>query len=152
MCIRDSPSWERREGWYEFADLFLWQYNHDVDRIVFLSRLPIVALHIALALTGPRFARRLWNRVSIGPRSIAAVVVVVLVGVAVWIHPHYLSYFNPIAGGPANGYRVLIDSNVDWGQDLLRLRRWMAEEGVDSVRLGWFGTADPTSYLSLIHI
>ena len=57
----DHPSWERREGWYEFADLFLWQYNHDVDRIVYLSRLPIVALHIALALTGYRFARRLWG-------------------------------------------------------------------------------------------
>ena len=26
----DHPSWERREGWYEFADLFMWQYNHDV--------------------------------------------------------------------------------------------------------------------------
>ena len=57
----DHPSWERREGWYEFADLFLWQYNHDVERTVFLSRLPIVALLIGLALTGYRFARRLWG-------------------------------------------------------------------------------------------
>lgn len=34
------------------------------------------------------------------------------------IHPHYLAYFNEIAGGPANGWRWLIDSNLDWGQDV----------------------------------
>jgi tetratricopeptide (TPR) repeat protein len=33
------------------------------------------------------------------------------------IHPHYLSYFNPLVGGPANGHNWLIDSNIDWGQD-----------------------------------
>jgi Dolichyl-phosphate-mannose-protein mannosyltransferase len=34
-----------------------------------------------------------------------------------WVHPHYLAYFNELAGGPANGWRWLIDSNLDWGQD-----------------------------------
>jgi|GEM_PF-363413 len=33
------------------------------------------------------------------------------------IHPHYLAYFNEIAGGPAHGWRWLIDSNLDWGQE-----------------------------------
>jgi 4-amino-4-deoxy-L-arabinose transferase-like glycosyltransferase len=33
------------------------------------------------------------------------------------IHPHYLAYFNELAGGPANGWRWLIDSNLDWNQD-----------------------------------
>jgi hypothetical protein len=33
------------------------------------------------------------------------------------IHPHYLAYFNEIAGGPEGGWRWLIDSNLDWGQD-----------------------------------
>lgn len=42
----------------------------------------------------------------------------VLVGVAIWTYPNYLSYFNPAVGGPSNGYRLLTDSNVDWGQDL----------------------------------
>jgi len=35
------------------------------------------------------------------------------------IHPHYLAYFNEFIGGPKNGYRYLIDSNLDWGQDNL---------------------------------
>lgn len=62
------------------------------------------------------------------------------------IHPHYLSYFNPLYGGPENGYNVLLDSNVDWGQDLLRLRHWMQANRVDHINLAWFGTADPTYY------
>jgi hypothetical protein len=32
-------------------------------------------------------------------------------------HPHYIPYFNEWAGGPGNGSRWLIDSNLDWGQD-----------------------------------
>jgi hypothetical protein len=63
-----------------------------------------------------------------------------------FIHPHYLSFFNIVAGGPQNGPSLLADSNVDWGQDLLRLQDWMAENEVDSVKLGWFGIADPAYY------
>jgi hypothetical protein len=62
------------------------------------------------------------------------------------IHPYYLSYFNLAAGGPENGRNLLIDSNIDWGQDLLRLKQWMAENEVESVKLGWFGTAVPDYY------
>ena len=90
------------------------------------------------------------GRLALPPRRVAAAVALLTVAVALWIHPHYLSYFNPIAGGPANGYRVLIDSNVDWGQDLLRLRGWMSDTGVSRVRLGWFGTADP-GYYAILH-
>jgi hypothetical protein len=42
-----------------------------------------------------------------------------------WVYPHQLAYFNEAAGGPENGYKHLLGSNFDWGQDLLRLREWM---------------------------
>jgi dolichyl-phosphate-mannose-protein mannosyltransferase len=57
--------------------------------------------------------------------------------------PDYLSYFNILAGGPKGGWRYLVDSNVDWGQDLVRLRRWMRENDVPSIYLSYFGTGDP---------
>ena len=38
------------------------------------------------------------------------------------IFPHYLAYFNELAGGPLNGWRSLADSNIDWGQDLPGLK------------------------------
>lgn len=34
-------------------------------------------------------------------------------------YPHQLAYFNENAGGPANGWRHLIGSSFDWGQDCL---------------------------------
>ncbi|MBK9054196.1 MAG: hypothetical protein IPL78_25775 [Chloroflexi bacterium] len=61
--------------------------------------------------------------------------------ISLWLYPSYLGYFNLLAGGPGNGYNILVDSNVDWGQDLLRLKGWMSENEVDSVKLAWFGTA-----------
>jgi hypothetical protein len=39
--------------------------------------------------------------------------------------PHTLSYFNELTGGPDRGYEYLIDSNIDWGQDLLLLKWWV---------------------------
>lgn len=57
--------------------------------------------------------------------------------------PHFLSYFNQLAGGPANGYRCLSDSNVDWGQDLYLLREWVAENAPDDLKVSYFGPAMP---------
>ena len=41
--------------------------------------------------------------------------------------PHSISFFNTISGGPLQGYRHLLDSNIDWGQDLLHLKKWQDE-------------------------
>ena len=62
------------------------------------------------------------------------------------IYPHYLAYFNEIAGGPDNGYRYLVDSNLDWGQDLKGLGLYIKEKNIDRVHLSYFGTADPNYY------
>jgi len=60
--------------------------------------------------------------------------------------PAYLSYFNVLAGGTRGGWHHLVDSNVDWGQDLGRLAGWMRAHGVARVDLAYFGTADPRAY------
>jgi len=61
-------------------------------------------------------------------------------------HPHHLAYFNEIAGGPRNGWRLLVDSNLDWGQDLKRLAEWMRAHAVPRLKLSYFGSADPWYY------
>lgn len=49
--------------------------------------------------------------------------------VASWrVHPHYIPYFNELAGGPDNGWRWLIDSNLDWDQDRERVRNLYARQ------------------------
>jgi len=62
------------------------------------------------------------------------------------IGPHYISYFNELAGGAANGYRYLIDSNIDWGQDLPSLKKYMTEQGIEKVQLAYFGHGLPEQY------
>jgi hypothetical protein len=79
-------------------------------------------------------------------QGIALVLALGLLLPTLWIHPHYLSFFNLAAGGPANGASILADSSNDWGQDLLRLQEWIAKNDVESIKLGWFGIADPAYY------
>lgn len=43
---------------------------------------------------------------------------------AVTIYPHHASYFNEFAGGSYDGWRCLLDSNVDWNQDRALAERW----------------------------
>ncbi|MGB9776084.1 MAG: glycosyltransferase family 39 protein [Anaerolineae bacterium] len=60
--------------------------------------------------------------------------------------PHYLAFFNELAGGPAGGYRYLVDSNLDWGQNLWQLRDWMQENGVERVYYAHYSPARPEVY------
>ena len=47
------------------------------------------------------------------------------------IYPYYFGYFNEIIGGPRQGYRYLIDSQLDWGQNWIFLERYEKERGLD---------------------
>lgn len=70
-----------------------------------------------------------------------------LQGFTAWqITPDYLSYFNLLAGGPAGGYRCLVDSNLDWGQDLPALARTLDQLSGKRVLLHYFGTDRPEDY------
>jgi hypothetical protein len=63
------------------------------------------------------------------------------------IHPHYLAYFNAVSGGPGRGSEHLIDSNLDWGQDLIGLREWLRTHPQDQpIGLAYFGQISPTIF------
>ena len=72
------------------------------------------------------------------------------------VRPHYLAYFNETIGGPPNGYRHLVDSSLDWGQDLPSLQRWIdalpANERDGNIYLAYFGAASPRHYGIAAHI
>jgi hypothetical protein len=90
-----------------------------------------------------------WFTRPLGWRALAAA------GLVAWhvaesqsIYPSYLAYFNQLAGGPANGHQHLVDSSLDWGQDLPGLKGWLdrnAARGED-VYLAYFGTGEPRYY------
>jgi hypothetical protein len=63
------------------------------------------------------------------------------------IYPHFIAYFNELIGGPDNGYKYVVDSNLDWGQDLKRLNTWLNENKIDKIYLDYFGGGDTKYYL-----
>ncbi len=91
-------------------------------------------------------AAELWksgSRIQKGGVILAAVW---YLGSCVVTYPDYLAFFNELVGGPKNGHKVLLDSNLDWGQDLKGLKRWMDANEVKKIRFLYFGTADPEYY------
>jgi hypothetical protein len=139
---------EARAGWREecallvpglgLLALVIWQSNIQNLRYA-LPALPF------LFIWASRIA-------SVGKKPQGRLLAALLVaGLLLWnawsclaIHPHYLSYFNEIAGGPENGPDHLVDSNQDWGQDLLFLKAWLDEHPeVRPLGLAYFNIFDP---------
>lgn len=80
-------------------------------------------------------------------RAVLTVLLLWMLVGTVRIYPHYLSYFNELAGGASGGARYLIDSNIDWGQDMKSLAAYRTSKGIDDLYVCYFGTAAPQYYL-----
>ncbi len=70
-------------------------------------------------------------------------------GSAFWTYPHYLAYFNELVGGPRNGYKYLVDSNLDWGQSLDELAQHLQENNITGARIKYFGPPGVMRYYGL---
>jgi len=103
-----------------------------------LSAVPLVWLWAAATIARARPAR--W------PRAIAGVALAATAGASIATYPDYLSYFNPFAGGRDGGHRYTAEGNVDIGQDLVQLARWLERNGDGRVQLLYFGSVDPALY------
>lgn len=97
-------------------------------------------------------------RLAAEPRArlaFAAVLVASQALVAARSYPHYLAYFNALAGGPAQGWRLLVDSSLDWGQDLPGLKAWLDRNNTGAqaapVFLSYFGSGEPDYYKLAAH-
>jgi hypothetical protein len=105
--------------------------------------LPVYSL---FAIVGAVGACQLW-KVS-KPKYAGMMITIILL---VWhltssfrTHPDYLAYFNELAG--QHPERILVNSDLDWGQDLFRLSALLQAKGVDKVSIAYFGTADLNSF------
>ena len=69
------------------------------------------------------------------------------IAASVWIYPNYLAYFNWASGGPDEKPARLIDSNLDWGQDLVGLQKWWkATIPGQPIGLAYFGQINPSIF------
>ncbi|HEY1339187.1 MAG TPA: glycosyltransferase family 39 protein, partial [Bryobacteraceae bacterium] len=62
------------------------------------------------------------------------------------ISPDYLAFFNALSGGPGNGPHYLVDSNIDWGQDVKKLVHWLDTHGTRKAYVCYFGNAQLRYY------
>jgi hypothetical protein len=100
----------------------------------------LLPLHPILAVAAGAGAG--WAGTRWGKGLLLALVLWLGIEVAL-VHPNELGYFNETVGGWRQGWRWLADSNVDWGQDLLRLALWTKANGDPEVKLAYFGAVDP---------
>ena len=152
--------------WYYFPFVFIVKTPLSALLLLFLLRRPQRDWLVLLIPMAIYWALCLSSGINIGLRHLLPVYpflyALIGAGVACWrkpvlilcaalvlesalIFPHDLSFFNVAAGGPANGMNLLVDSNLDWGQDLIRAKQFFGPRSKD-VCLCYFGTADQTYY------
>lgn len=137
-------SWTRREALLVSTAAILLLFfsvsrhkNIGVRYVLFVE--PIMAIWISRMAAASAAVRPWLRRTTIA--SLACLIAITLLS---W--PHYLPYFNWVSGGPDNGHRWLLDSNLDWGQDLIALRRYMDEQHIEEIDLACFGRVPPAAY------
>jgi hypothetical protein len=77
---------------------------------------------------------RVWSRAAV-----ASLTLWLLVSTA-RTHPDYLAYFNELAGGRPE--RIVVNSDLCWGQDYFRLVDTLRARGIDSVWVAYHGSLD----------
>jgi hypothetical protein len=102
----------------------------------------ILPIYPLLAIIGGVGACRFWNGAR--PKYLALVLILPLFAwhltASIRAHPDYLAYFNEFAG--QHPERILIDSDLDWGQDLLRLSDALRQMYVEEVSIAYAGSAE----------
>ena len=101
--------------------------------------LPLLCLLVAIG------ARHFWQRTGKAGQGVVAGLALTSVVLALSWYPRFLTYVNEFVPRD-RGYRVFVDSSLDWGQGLPDLRDYMRAHGLRSVYLGYFGTAEPEAY------
>jgi len=120
--------------------LFLTRSHIDIGiRHILVIYVPCsVAIGALLAHLWAREANRAFMR------SVVVIAAAWLVIETSRVHPDYLAYFNELSGPEPS--RILVDSNLDWGQDTLRLARFVREHHIERIGLIYVGSADPARH------
>jgi len=106
----------------------------------------ILPIYPLLSIVAGYAALRLWSagRYRRAARGVVVGLISWQVIVSALAHPDYLAYFNEVAERHPD--RILVDSDLDWGQDLLRLSEAVRSRGLPSLAIAYFGSADLTRH------
>jgi hypothetical protein len=100
----------------------------------------VLPIYPLLAIAGGIALIDLWQR-----RRVIAVLLTAWIAVSSLLaHPDYIAYFNELA--VQHPERIVVDSDLDWGQDLPRLRDAVINRRVDRLWIAYFGSTDLSRY------
>ncbi|MFO1400149.1 MAG: glycosyltransferase family 39 protein [Steroidobacteraceae bacterium] len=109
----------------------------------------VMVLYPLLAIGAAQAVQAAWRAsAAMADATRRGALRVLLAGLLAWqaatllAWPDYLAWFNVLAG--EHPERILVDSDLDWGQDLRRLSRELARRHVDALYLAYSGSADLT--------
>ena len=138
---RSAAKWRRRMWCVVPAVLMLVVASSSGMQLGIRYVLP--AIPLLLLFVSEIAAKWSWPQTRLRPLAVG---VLLLIFDPRHSHPEYLAYFNELAGGVEGGRYHLLDSNLDWGQDLHDLQRFVAEHPeVEPLSLAYFGTLPPES-------
>jgi hypothetical protein len=105
-------------------------------------------IYILTAKTIARTVHKVHEHHRVTFLSVTVLLLGYLIAGTVAAYPSYTSYFNELVGGPKNGYNYATDSNADWGQDLKRLKIFLAAHPeITNLKVDYFGMADLKYYI-----
>ncbi len=139
LFYKKIPIEVKKNNWYLFLPIAYWWLfmmfiNHVNIGIRYL--LPVYSLMfliVAQVFTIPVRKHKLAKKV------VSCLLVLWYISISFFAFPHYFSYFNEIIGGPKFGYYYVIDSNIDWGQDLLRLKHYVEKNNLSDIHVDLYG-------------
>jgi 4-amino-4-deoxy-L-arabinose transferase-like glycosyltransferase len=130
-------------------------------------------LYLLVAKNALRMLKDPWipapQRKALG--YLFGILIVIQIAIPFLSYPSYLSYYNQLAGGTEKGNLVAVDSNYDWGQDLFRLKKFIAHHNscttlvastfscdkylpllppINKIRIDYFGGSDAKQVLPTI--
>jgi hypothetical protein len=100
----------------------------------------LLCLFPMLAIVAAQGVMYLWDRVRLRP--LAAALMLWLTISSLRAHPDYIPYFNELAG--AHPENILVDSDLDWGQDMRRLVWKLRDLKVDHLYMAVQWSGDDT--------
>ena len=143
---RTWPEWRARlYAWSPLLALFVVYWAFSLTSGLNIGHRHIIPVYPVLFVMAAGAAA--W--IGAAPRWTTAVVLGLAAWFAaesLWIRPRYLAYFNEIVG-PRNAWRHLVDSSIDWGQDLPTLKGWLQDNPPkEPVFISYFGSGDLDYY------
>lgn len=115
---------------------FLWAMTSKIN----IGHRHVLVIYPFLIMLSARVFTKLFSTNKFYLKIIATILLFWYILGTVFIYPNFLSYFNESIGGPKNGARFVTDSNIDWGQDVIKLKKYLDERNITEYYFTYFGS------------